>query len=63
MPRLGINLGFGVIGAIINASLGAFVLLLIIRLVRSGGRWGSGSRIGWSRRMGGLWQQPRSSDR
>jgi uncharacterized membrane protein YeaQ/YmgE (transglycosylase-associated protein family) len=52
MPRLGIELGFGLIGAIINATIGAIVLLLIIRLVR-GGRWGSGSGVGWSRRWGG----------
>jgi uncharacterized membrane protein YeaQ/YmgE (transglycosylase-associated protein family) len=44
MPRLGIQLGVGIISAIINATLGAIVLLLIIRLVR--GRSG----FGWSRR-------------
>ena len=42
MPRLGIHLGAGTIGAITNATIGAILLLLIIRLVRSGGRWGSG---------------------
>jgi uncharacterized membrane protein YeaQ/YmgE (transglycosylase-associated protein family) len=42
MPQLGIHLGVGTIGAIINATIGAILLLLIIRLVRSGGRRGSG---------------------
>jgi uncharacterized membrane protein YeaQ/YmgE (transglycosylase-associated protein family) len=54
MPRLGIHLGFGVFGAIINATIGAVVLLLVIRLVRGGGRW-SGSVIGGGRRWGGRW--------
>jgi uncharacterized membrane protein YeaQ/YmgE (transglycosylase-associated protein family) len=50
MPRLGLHLGVGTIGAIINATIGAVVLLLIIRLVRGGGRWSSGSGLGWRRR-------------
>jgi uncharacterized membrane protein YeaQ/YmgE (transglycosylase-associated protein family) len=54
IPRIGIHLDFGIISAIINATIGAIVLLLIIRLVR-GGRWGSGSGVGWSRRWGGRW--------
>ncbi len=45
MPRIGIHPGFGIISRIINATMGAIVLLLIIRLVR-GGRWGSGSGVG-----------------
>jgi uncharacterized membrane protein YeaQ/YmgE (transglycosylase-associated protein family) len=55
MPRIGLHLGVGIISAIINATIGAVVLLLIIRLVRGGGRWSSGSGIGWSRRGGGQW--------
>jgi uncharacterized membrane protein YeaQ/YmgE (transglycosylase-associated protein family) len=43
LPRLGIHLGMGIISAIINATIGAIVLLLIVRLVRGGGRWNSGS--------------------
>ena len=39
MPRLGISLGVGMVRAIINATIGAVLLLLIIRLVRGGGRW------------------------
>ena len=42
MPQLGVHLGAGTIGAIINATIGAIPLLLIIRLIRGGGRWGSG---------------------
>jgi uncharacterized membrane protein YeaQ/YmgE (transglycosylase-associated protein family) len=39
LPRLGISLGVGLIRAIINSTIGAVLLLLIIRLVRGGGRW------------------------
>jgi uncharacterized membrane protein YeaQ/YmgE (transglycosylase-associated protein family) len=53
LPRLDIHLGTGIISAILNATIGAIVLLLIIRLVRGGGRWSGGSRIGWRRPWGG----------
>jgi uncharacterized membrane protein YeaQ/YmgE (transglycosylase-associated protein family) len=39
LPRLGISLGLGIVRAIINSTLGAVLLLLIVRLVRGGGRW------------------------
>ncbi len=55
MPRSGIHLGFGIVGAVIDATIGAVVLLFVIRLLRRGGHWGSGPRIGWSRRWGGRW--------
>lgn len=55
MPRLGLHLGVGMIGAVINATIGAVVLLLVIRLVRGGGRWSGGPGIGWGRRSGGRW--------
>jgi len=42
MPQLGIHLGTGTIGAIINATIGAIPLLLIMRLFGRSGRWGSG---------------------
>ena len=35
LPRLGIQLGTGVISAVVNATLGAVALLLVIGLVRS----------------------------
>ena len=37
LPQLGIHLGTGIGAAIVNATLGAVVLLLIISLVRGGG--------------------------
>ena len=38
-PRLGIQLGGGILAAIIAATLGAVILLIIMRLVRQRGRW------------------------
>jgi uncharacterized membrane protein YeaQ/YmgE (transglycosylase-associated protein family) len=44
LPQLGIHLGVGIVALIINAFIGAVVLLLILRLVTRGGgfrgRWG-----------------------
>lgn len=42
LPKLGIHLGSGIVEAIINATVGAVILLLIIRLVRGGGGWRGG---------------------
>jgi uncharacterized membrane protein YeaQ/YmgE (transglycosylase-associated protein family) len=39
LPRLGIALGTGMVRAILNSTIGAVILLLIVRLVRGGGRW------------------------
>lgn len=39
LPRLGIGLGVGLIRAIINSTIGAVLLLIIVRLVKRGGRW------------------------
>ncbi len=39
LPRLGIFLGVGIVAAIINATIGAVLLLLLLRLLRGGG-WG-----------------------
>ena len=60
LPQLGLYLGTGIVAAIVNATIGAVVLLLIIRLIRGrghwgrgrwgGGRWGSGWANGWNRR-------------
>ena len=44
LPRLGIHLGVGIVALIINAFIGAVVLLLILRLLGGGfgrRRWGS----------------------
>jgi uncharacterized membrane protein YeaQ/YmgE (transglycosylase-associated protein family) len=39
-PKLGIHLGTtGLVSQIIYATLGAIILLLVLRLVRGGGRW------------------------
>ena len=45
LPRLGIHLGTGIIELILNAFIGAVVLLFILRLV-SGGGWGMRRRWG-----------------
>jgi uncharacterized membrane protein YeaQ/YmgE (transglycosylase-associated protein family) len=50
LPRIGLYLGTGFVSAIVNATIGAVVLLLIVRLVRSAGRWNGGSANGWNRR-------------
>jgi uncharacterized membrane protein YeaQ/YmgE (transglycosylase-associated protein family) len=47
LPQLGLHLGSGIISAIINATSGALLLLLVITLVRSGG--------GRHRSWGGSW--------
>jgi uncharacterized membrane protein YeaQ/YmgE (transglycosylase-associated protein family) len=46
LPRLGIHLGVGIVALIVNAFIGAVVLLLLLRLV--GGGWGYRAR--WGRR-------------
>jgi uncharacterized membrane protein YeaQ/YmgE (transglycosylase-associated protein family) len=37
-PKLGIHLGTGLVAEIIQSAIGAVILLLIVRLVRTGGR-------------------------
>jgi Protein of unknown function (DUF3309)/Transglycosylase associated protein len=49
LAQLGLHLGLGIISAIINATIGAMLLLLVIRLVRGGG----GMRRSW----GGNWER------
>ena len=38
-PRLGFHLGGGLVSEIIYSAIGAIVLLLIVRLIRTGGRF------------------------
>jgi uncharacterized membrane protein YeaQ/YmgE (transglycosylase-associated protein family) len=38
-PKLGIHLGTGLVSNIIYSAIGAVVLLLVVRLIRSGGRF------------------------
>ena len=47
LPRLNIHLGVGIVALIINATIGAIVLLVIIRVVAG--------RRGWSGGWGGRW--------
>ena len=49
LPRLNIHLGVGTIALIINATIGAIVLLIVLRVVsgRGGGEWGSRWRRPW----------------
>jgi uncharacterized membrane protein YeaQ/YmgE (transglycosylase-associated protein family) len=49
VPRLGIHLGAGMIALIVNATLGAIVLLIILRLISGAGGGG------WRDRLGGRW--------
>ena len=52
LPRLGIHLGMGTVSLIINATLGAIVLLIVIRLLTGMGGYGGG----WGRpRWGSRW--------
>jgi uncharacterized membrane protein YeaQ/YmgE (transglycosylase-associated protein family) len=50
LPQLGIHLGTGLISAIVNATIGAVLLLLIVRLVRGGRDGGWGWQRSWWRR-------------
>src|SRR6266446_432266 len=50
LPQIGIHLGTGIVSAIVNATIGAVLLLLVVRLFRGGGGWGSRWRGGWGRR-------------
>jgi uncharacterized membrane protein YeaQ/YmgE (transglycosylase-associated protein family) len=38
-PRLGISLGTGLVAAVISSAVGAIILLLVVRLIRRGGRF------------------------
>ena len=38
-PKIGVHLGTGLVSEIIYSAIGAVILLLIVRLVRSGGRF------------------------
>jgi uncharacterized membrane protein YeaQ/YmgE (transglycosylase-associated protein family) len=38
-PKLGIHIGTGLISEIIYSAIGAIILLLLVRLVRGGGRF------------------------
>ena len=50
LPQLGIHLGSGTISAIIDATIGALILLLIMRLFRGGNGWRARLGRGWNKR-------------
>jgi uncharacterized membrane protein YeaQ/YmgE (transglycosylase-associated protein family) len=53
LPQLGIRLGVGVVSLIADATLGAILLLVVLRLIAGAGGWGGGwgaRRWGWGRR-------------
>jgi uncharacterized membrane protein YeaQ/YmgE (transglycosylase-associated protein family) len=39
LPKLGIRLGTGLVSEIVYSTIGAIILLVIVRLLRTGGRW------------------------
>jgi hypothetical protein len=51
LPRLGVNIGRGLVAAILSATIGAVLFLLVIRSVRGDNRW-SGA---WGRGRRGRW--------
>ena len=55
LPRLHIQLGVGTVALVINATIGAILLLVIIRVVAGSRRWGGGWGSGWGRRWGRRW--------
>ena len=48
LPQLGVHLGTGVLSAIISASVGAVLLLLLVRLLRGSGGSASSWRGRWA---------------
>ena len=53
LSRVDIHFGVGIVCLIINATVGAIVLLLVIRLLAGSRGWGAGwgaGRFGWGRR-------------
>jgi uncharacterized membrane protein YeaQ/YmgE (transglycosylase-associated protein family) len=54
LPQLGVHFGVGVIAQLANATIGAIVLLIAIRILAGsrgwGGGWGNGWGGGWGRR-------------
>lgn len=41
LPRIGIHLGAGMVSLVVNATIGAVILLVVLRLVTGGGGWGA----------------------
>ena len=49
LPRLGLHFGTGIVALIVNAAIGAIILLVLLRLVSGPRRYG----WGWRNRWGG----------
>lgn len=39
LPQLHVHLGEGIVSAILNAAIGAIVILFVIAIIRGGSRW------------------------
>jgi|ERR1700712_2764268 uncharacterized membrane protein YeaQ/YmgE (transglycosylase-associated protein family) len=50
LPRLNIHLGVGTVALIINATIGAIVLLILLRVLAGNRGWGGGWGRGWRNR-------------
>ena len=50
LPRLNIHLGVGTVALIINATIGAIVLLILLRVLAGNRGWGGGWGRGWRSR-------------
>lgn len=50
LPRLNIHLGVGMVALIVNATIGAVLLLVVLRLLSGSRGWGGGWASGWGRR-------------
>lgn len=50
LPRLNIHLGVGMLALIVNATIGAVLLLIVLRLLSGSRGWGGGWASGWGRR-------------
>jgi uncharacterized membrane protein YeaQ/YmgE (transglycosylase-associated protein family) len=50
LPQIGLHFGVGIIALIVNATIGAILLLLVLRLLRGGGGWRSNWGGGWGGR-------------
>lgn len=55
LPRLNIHLGVGWVALIVNATIGAVLLLIVLRLLMGRRSWGGGWASGWGRRWGSRW--------
>jgi uncharacterized membrane protein YeaQ/YmgE (transglycosylase-associated protein family) len=55
LPRLNVHLGVGTVSLIAHATIGAVVLLIVLRLLTGNRGWAGGWGGGWHRRWGRRW--------